>query len=149
MLLILPFQCQIQFQAAGNFNNISNTHLNITTPTQATNQFGNKNVPAPNLSFAPIFSQTVISKEAARESAQRLSEGAYKFSMELFGKISDVAQSGRHDFMISPFAVWSLLLLLLEGSEGNTYSELRKGLYIEQDMPSIRKAFRDVQNFLK
>ncbi|XP_054732852.1 serine protease inhibitor 77Ba-like [Anastrepha obliqua] len=76
-----------------------------------------------------------------------IAEGAEKFGLELFTKISDAA--GNADFMISPFSVWALLLLLVEAAAGNTLNELRTVLHINEDRQALRHAFNVVQQFLQ
>ncbi|XP_036326783.1 serine protease inhibitor 77Ba, partial [Rhagoletis pomonella] len=82
-----------------------------------------------------------------RQAFLSITEGAEKFGLELFTKISDAA--GNEDFMISPFSVWALLLLLVEAASGSTLNELRTVLHITEDRQSLRQAFNVVQQFLQ
>lgn len=75
-----------------------------------------------------------------------IAAGAEKFGLELFSLISTQAEND--DFVISPFSVWALLLLLLEAASENTLNELNTVLRINQDRQALRQAFNVVQQFL-
>lgn len=51
--------------------------------------------------------------------------------------------------MISPFSIWSLLVLIAEGANGNTLEEIRKALRIQSDITSVREGYKLIQNALK
>lgn len=51
--------------------------------------------------------------------------------------------------MISPFSVWSLLILMVEGAAGNTLAELQQTLRINQDTTFIREAYKRINTALK
>ncbi|XP_067647923.1 serine protease inhibitor 77Ba-like [Eurosta solidaginis] len=105
--------------------------------------------------FIPLISSEICNKlqntslllQAQNKQFLSIAAGAEKFSLELFTKIADVA--GNADFMISPFSVWALLLLLMEAAAGNTLNELRTVLHINQDRDVLRQAFNVVQQFLQ
>lgn len=46
----------------------------------------------------------------------------------------------------SPLSVWSLLLLLAEGSSGRTYDQLAKVLRLPVDLSNIRKVYKYLQS---
>lgn len=50
--------------------------------------------------------------------------------------------------MVSPFAVWSLLLLLTEGAGGNTLTELRNTLHTGNDQTVVRAAYQIISRYL-
>jgi len=78
---------------------------------------------------------------AHEEYAQSLSQGVEDFSLELFRRIAVG--------MISPFTVWSLFVLLFEGSSGGTYYQLRQALGINGDDRTLREFSRARNQFLK
>lgn len=53
------------------------------------------------------------------------------------------------DFIISPFSVWSLLMLTAEGALGNTYLQLQDVLGLPNDLTYIREGYRHIQKSLK
>jgi serine protease inhibitor len=48
--------------------------------------------------------------------------------------------------VISPFSVWTVLLLLREGSGGKTLSQLQKALHLHENNQAIRAAFRKLNH---
>lgn len=52
------------------------------------------------------------------------------------------------NFIVSPFSVWSLLVLLAEGADGKTYDELRHVLRLPSDLTYVRMAYRNFQRLL-
>ncbi|CAD7005894.1 unnamed protein product [Ceratitis capitata] len=85
--------------------------------------------------------------QANQAEFRRIADGAEKFSLEFFSAMSDAAQD--IDFVTSPFSVWALLLLLVEGSAGSTLKELTTALHISEDRPVLRQIFNVIQQFLK
>lgn len=53
------------------------------------------------------------------------------------------------DFIISPFSVWSLLMLTAEGAAGNTYTQLQNVMGLPNDLTYIREGYRHIQKSLK
>lgn len=53
------------------------------------------------------------------------------------------------DFIISPFSVWSLLILTAEGALGNTYAQLQGVMGLPDDLTYIREGYRHIQKSLK
>jgi serine protease inhibitor len=47
---------------------------------------------------------------------------------------------------ISPFSVWTMLVLIREGSAGKTNSQLQKALHLHENNKAIRAAFRKLSN---
>lgn len=52
------------------------------------------------------------------------------------------------DFIISPFSIWSLLVLLAEGAEGSTYTQLSKVLRLPANLTEIRTFYKNDQQLL-
>lgn len=53
-----------------------------------------------------------------------------------------------YDFIISPFSIWSLLVLQAEGASGNTLAQLQKVLRLPPNLEHLRLAYSEVQNEL-
>ncbi|KAH8305846.1 hypothetical protein KR059_012775, partial [Drosophila kikkawai] len=71
-----------------------------------------------------------------------ISQGAQEFALDLLQRISAEVHKNQRDFMVSPFSVWSLLVLLYEGSSGETYNQLRKALRINVEDEKLRGVYR-------
>lgn len=81
-----------------------------------------------------------------------ISEGSEQFALDLFSRAATALkdENTHHgDFMISPFSVWSLLILMVEGASGNTLAELHQTLRINQDTTFIREAYKRINAALK
>lgn len=92
-----------------------------------------------------------ISPEILR-ALKSISEGSEQFALELFSRTAThLKDNNTHDgdFMISPFSVWSLLVLMVEGASGNTLAQLQQALRINQDTASIREAYQRINTALK
>lgn len=63
-------------------------------------------------------------------------------------RISLAFESLDSDFIIAPFSVWSLLLLVAEGAGGNTLTEFQNVLRLPSQLVHIRVAYSDFQNAL-
>lgn len=53
-----------------------------------------------------------------------------------------------YDFVISPFSIWCLLVLLAEGASGDTFKQLHDTLRLPQDMTHLRTAYKNIQQLL-
>uniref|UniRef100_T1GYR1 Serpin domain-containing protein n=1 Tax=Megaselia scalaris TaxID=36166 RepID=T1GYR1_MEGSC len=100
--------------------------------------------------------QTVVQRIDAPPEIQRalksISEGSEQFALELFTKAATALKdenSHYGDFMISPFSVWSLLVLMVEGASGNTLAELQKTLRINTDLTAMRTAYERINQALR
>lgn len=51
--------------------------------------------------------------------------------------------------IISPLSIWSLLLLLAEGSSGQTYEQLHTVLRLPPDLTKIRRVYKYLQSAFK
>nr|XP_014096706.2 serine protease inhibitor 77Ba [Bactrocera oleae]XP_036214158.1 serine protease inhibitor 77Ba [Bactrocera oleae]XP_036214159.1 serine protease inhibitor 77Ba [Bactrocera oleae]XP_036214160.1 serine protease inhibitor 77Ba [Bactrocera oleae]XP_036214161.1 serine protease inhibitor 77Ba [Bactrocera oleae]XP_036214162.1 serine protease inhibitor 77Ba [Bactrocera oleae] len=96
--------------------------------------------------FCTKLENTSTVLQANRAQFLSIADGAEKFGLELFTLISTDATD--NDFVISPFSVWALLLLLVEAASENTLVELNTALRINQDRQALRQAFNVVQQFL-
>lgn len=52
------------------------------------------------------------------------------------------------NFVVSPFTVWSLLVLLAEGSDGETYNQMAKVLNLPPELTHVRTAYKSFQRKL-
>lgn len=86
-----------------------------------------------------------------REILQRISKGSEAFSLNLFERLSEqftLGKEGKYDFIISPFSIWSLLVLLAEGAQGNTLTEMKAVLHLNEELEFIRNGFKYIQQSL-
>ncbi|KAL9905711.1 serine protease inhibitor 77Ba-like isoform X1 [Glossina fuscipes] len=102
----------------------------------------------------PVFpsstpAKTNKNRNALLENQIRSLKGAETFALKFFAQLSNEhLKVPNSNYMISPFAVWSLLLLLTEGAVGNTLKELRDTLHIDHDQQVIRAAYRQIASYL-
>ncbi|XP_034482010.1 serine protease inhibitor 77Ba [Drosophila innubila] len=82
------------------------------------------------------------------DTLRKISLGAQQFGLDLLYRISTQVEKANRDFMISPFSVWSLLLMLFEGSGGATYDQLRQVLRINVDAEDLRAVYRIWSTYL-
>ncbi|KAH8361524.1 hypothetical protein KR084_006902 [Drosophila pseudotakahashii] len=85
---------------------------------------------------------------AQEKYAQSISQGVEEFSFTLLQHVSIETETANRNFMISPFSVWSLLVLLLEGSGGETRFQLYHTLRINVDNVRELREFYRVRNQL-
>lgn len=52
------------------------------------------------------------------------------------------------NFVISPFTIWSLMLLVAEGSADQSYTQLEKALRLPKDLNYLRTAYKNFQRLL-
>ncbi|XP_013116765.1 serine protease inhibitor 77Ba [Stomoxys calcitrans] len=89
-------------------------------------------------------------QSALVESQIKIAEGTESFALELWKHMSDAhLEDPKKSYMISPFAVWSLLLLLAEGAGGNTLTEFRNTLHLSNDQQALRMAYKQIAQKLK
>lgn len=67
------------------------------------------------------------------------------FSQQIAHSLQDVD----YDFVISPFSIWCLLVLLAEGSSGETFNQLQRTLRLPQDISHLRIAYKNIQQLLR
>ncbi|XP_061396706.1 serine protease inhibitor 77Ba-like, partial [Musca vetustissima] len=97
-------------------------------------------------SITPNFpSRSSMELDALKESQKRIAVGTERFALEFWKRMSDKhLEVPRRNYMISPFAVWSLLLLLAEGAGGNTLKEFQDTLHLDPDHRAIRLAYKQI-----
>lgn len=88
-------------------------------------------------------------RRMSQEDLVSISHGAEVFGLDFISKISDEYKALPYlSYMVSPFAIWSLLLMLTEGANGNTLHELRQTLAIGNDQNVVRSAYRQITHYL-
>lgn len=60
--------------------------------------------------------------------------------------MSQIEANNNNNLITSPFSVWSLLLLLAEGSSGRTYEQLAAVLRLPPDLSRIRRVYKYLQS---
>lgn len=70
--------------------------------------------------------------------------------MSLFSlqRLSRAVTTYNYDFIISPFSIWSLLVLQAEGAAGNTLEQLKRVLRLPDDLTYLRSAYKHIQKAL-
>ncbi|XP_017122401.1 serine protease inhibitor 77Ba-like [Drosophila elegans] len=92
---------------------------------------------------------TFLAQEHYAQSTQdSISRGVENFSLDLLQRVAVKSEQSSKNFMISPFSVWSLLVLLYEGSEGETLNQLRQTLRISVDDESLRSFYNSRNQLL-
>lgn len=82
------------------------------------------------------------------DAVQQISNGSEQFSLEFLKLLSRAVTAFNYDFIISPFSIWSMLVLQAEGAAGNTYDQLQKVLRLPEDLNYLRMAYKHVQKAL-
>ncbi|EDV40057.2 uncharacterized protein Dana_GF10328 [Drosophila ananassae] len=77
-----------------------------------------------------------------------ISQGVQEFALDILQRISFEVQKSNKDFMISPFSIWSLMVLLYEGAGGETYNQLRRALRINVEDEKLRGIYQIWSSFL-
>lgn len=62
--------------------------------------------------------------------------------------ISNAVSPLNLNFIVSPFTVWSLLVLLAEGADGETYKQMETVLHLPADLTHVRSAYKAFQRSL-
>lgn len=92
--------------------------------------------------------QTTTSAMKTAEALEQISKGSEQFSLEFLKLLSHAVTPVNYDFIVSPFSIWSLLVLQAEGAAGNTYSQLQKVLRLPEDLSYLRMAYKQIQRSL-
>ncbi|XP_016972962.1 serine protease inhibitor 77Ba-like [Drosophila rhopaloa] len=87
-------------------------------------------------------------EQYAQSPQDTLSKGVEDFCLDLLHRTAVGPENSHKNFMISPFSVWSLLVLLYEGSEGETLNQLRQTLRINVEDELLRRFYSDRNRFL-
>lgn len=90
-------------------------------------------------------SATQEHKQKVVDSLRQLSMGNEQFSLEFLKRLSAAVSNVNYDFIVSPFSIWSLLVLTAEGADGDTYTQLQQVLRLPQDLTYLRMAYKHIQ----
>lgn len=93
-------------------------------------------------------SAAIEHKRKVVDSLKQISMGNEQFSLEFLKRLSAAVSSVNYDFIVSPFSIWSLLVLTAEGAAGDTYNQLQQVLRLPADMTYLRMAYKHMQKSL-
>ncbi|XP_031635846.1 serine protease inhibitor 77Ba-like [Contarinia nasturtii] len=92
--------------------------------------------------------QNVPDNKAARTVDYKVSQGSQKFMIGLFSKTADTFRNQNANFMVAPFSIWSLMLLLAEGATGQSFDQLKEALGIPQNLTELRNTYGHIERTL-
>lgn len=92
--------------------------------------------------------QTTTQATKMAEAIEQISKNSEEFSLEFLKLLSRAVTPVNYDFIVSPFSIWSLLVLQAEGAAGNTYAQLKKVLRLPEDLTYLRIAYKQIQKSL-
>lgn len=101
-------------------------------------------------SVVPPFNESA-SQEHHRNvigALKQISYGNEQFSLEFLKRLSAAVSSVNYDFIVSPFSIWSLLVLTAEGANGDTYNQLQQVLRLPADLQYLRMSYEHIQKSL-
>lgn len=94
-------------------------------------------------------SQILPSQRDTYEAVRQISSASEQFSAEFLTLLSKAVSGQNYDFIVSPFSIWSLLVLQAEGAAGNTFEQLRTVLRLPNDLSYLRMGYKHVQEALQ
>lgn len=65
-----------------------------------------------------------------------------------FQAIAEAVENYDANFVVSPFSVWSLMVLIAEGTSGQSLQQLKNVLHLPNDLSHLRTSYRDIQRVL-
>ncbi|XP_059613652.1 serine protease inhibitor 77Ba [Phlebotomus argentipes] len=83
-----------------------------------------------------------------KEVLRVISQGSENFALQLFKGVLQENTAQNYNFIMSPFSVWSLIVLLVEGSAGRTLSEIETVLGLPRNIAYVRDGYRQIRNAL-
>ncbi|XP_005175873.1 serine protease inhibitor 77Ba [Musca domestica] len=140
---------------AVNIKEFARSRIDSVTSSPIVSVNASKSLPLPL--GPPVFatlrteaSQQPMAGKQEDEYLKTIAKGAEEFGLEFLAKISDEHKPvPRRSYMVSPLSVWSLMVLLTEGAEGNTFKELQNTLRINNQNPyGLRLAYRQIKQRL-
>lgn len=87
-------------------------------------------------------------KRRVVDSLKEVSLGNEQFSLEFLKRLSAAVSGVNYDFIVSPFSIWSLLLLLVEGADGDTHKQLQQVLRLPEDLEPLRMSYKHIKKVL-
>lgn len=91
---------------------------------------------------------TQLHRDNVVEALKQISYGSEQFSLEFFKLLSKAVTAFNYDFIVSPFSIWSLLILQAEGADGNTLKQLQQVLRLPEDLTYLRMSYRQIDKSL-
>lgn len=101
--------------------------------------------------IAPMINSNIAPeghKENVLNALKQITYATEQFSLEFLKRLSQAVTAFNYDFIVSPFSIWSLLVLTAEGAAGNTYTQLQQVLRLPEDLSYLRMAYKHVQDSL-
>lgn len=117
----------------------------VTSTAVADDEYLSNNTLA---SIVPPMSNDAVTQEHKQKvinSLRLVSMGNEQFSLEFLKRLSAAVSNVNYDFIVSPFSIWSLLVLTSDGAGGDTYSQLQQVLRLPQDLSYLRMAYKHIQ----
>lgn len=125
----------------GDTSTTPSEDLTTRRPPKGSKRPATTRKPPPQLLDTRFDDRTNVAFKKFLSYDSQLSDNMEIFSLALLDQFCLKAPEG--NFMISPFAVYHMLVLIAEGANGNTYEEINKNL----NLVSISKT-RDFQQYL-
>lgn len=101
--------------------------------------------------IAPMINSNIAPeghKENVLNALKQITYATEQFSLEFLKRLSQAVTAFNYDFIVSPFSIWSLLVLTADGAAGNTYTQLQQVLRLPKDLSYLRMAYKHVQDSL-
>lgn len=99
-------------------------------------------------SIVPPLDNNDQYRQKVVDSLKHISLGTEQFALEFFKRLAAATAGVNYNFIVSPFSIWSLLILTAEGAEGNTYTQLQQVLRLPEDLSYLRMAYKHIQKSL-
>lgn len=90
----------------------------------------------------------VAHRQNVVDSLKQISYGTEQFALEFLKRLAVATAGANYNFIVSPFSIWSLLILTAEGADGNTYTQLQQVLRLPEDLSYLRMAYKHIQKSL-
>uniref|UniRef100_A0A1B0CTS9 Serpin domain-containing protein n=1 Tax=Lutzomyia longipalpis TaxID=7200 RepID=A0A1B0CTS9_LUTLO len=77
-----------------------------------------------------------------------ISQGSENFALQLFKTLIQANTAQNYNCIMSPFSVWSLIVLLVEGAGGKTLKEIESVLGLPNNIAYVRHGYAQIRNAL-
>lgn len=71
-----------------------------------------------------------------------------RFILTFLQSIAKAVRNYDANFVIAPFSVWSLMVLLAEGADGQSFTQMERTLHLPNELTYLRTAYRSFQRVL-
>lgn len=99
-------------------------------------------------SIVPPMNNNADHRQKVMDALKQISYGTEQFSLEFLKRLSVAVAGVNYNFIVSPFSIWSLLVLTAEGADGDTYNQLQQVLRLPEDLSYLRMAYKHIQKSL-